>query len=121
MNDQGRVLEAALDLEAVSGRQGAAKPLVLAEILLAPPQVLPDRDTEALDQLVVAHEPRDVLRLVFRRFGRKVAESSVELDAHRPCEVVVALDRVVEQRVEILSAAFEPQDEGLVVDAGAEE
>ena len=84
-------------------------------------EVLVDRDPEALDRLVAVHEPRQILGGVLARLGGEVAQPPVELDADAPAQLGIGLDAAVEARVEVLPAALEPQDEGLVVDARAEE
>jgi len=58
--------------------QRSADAFVLGEVLLAALHVLADGDPEALDQVVVLHEPGQVLRAVLRRLGREVAEAPVE-------------------------------------------
>ena len=120
MDDQRRVLERAFDLQALAARQRGANALVLFEVLLAALHVLAHGEPEALDQLVVLHEPRQVLGPVLRRLGREVAEPPVHLDPHGAGELGVARDRVVEQRIEVLPVALEAKDERLVVDACAE-
>ena len=75
----------------------------------------------ALDLVVVAHEPRHVLRSVLARLGREVPEPAVELHAHAPPELRIRGDARVEARVEILPVALETEDEGLVVEPGSEE
>src|SRR5262245_56750517 len=121
MDDQRRVLEAALDLESVTRGESRANALVFTQVLFAPLDVLAYGDAEALDELVVAHEPRNVFGSMLGRLGWEVAESLVQLEAHRAREFRIALDRLVEEWIEILAVALEAEDEGLVIDAGTDE
>ena len=89
--------------------------------LLAARDVLGHPEPVALDRLVVAHQPRQILGRVLARLGRKAAQPPVHLHPHPSQQLGVAVDRLVEPRVEVLAVALEAQNEGLVVDAGAEE
>ena len=89
---------------AYSRLRSISKPLAVAqprsqrrsyslEVLLAAAHVLVDRDAEALERRVVAHQPRQVLGRVLARLGREVAEAPVQLDAHVALQLRVGRDR----------------------------
>ena len=104
----------------VPAASSALDALVLLEALLAAAHEVADRDAQPLDLGVVPHVPGRVLRRVLARLRREVAEPPVHVDAHAAQQVGVALDRLVELRVEALAAVLEAVEERLVVDAGAE-
>ena len=62
----------------------------LVEVLFAAADVLADRDAEALELLVVAHEPWHVLGQVLARLGREEAEAAVQRHPHAPLQLRVA-------------------------------
>ena len=93
MDDRRRVLVRARDRHPLAAGELGLDPLELAQVLLAPPDVFAHRDPEALELVVVAHEPRHVLGRVLARLGREEAEATVEGDADASLQLRIAGDR----------------------------
>src|SRR5665811_710824 len=122
VDDERRVLPAALDLEGLAGGQHALLLGVHLEVLLAAPDVLAHGDAQALYLGLVAHEPGHVLGEVLARLGREVAEALVDLHADVAAEPFgVGRDRRVERRVEAPAVVLHAQHPAHVVHAGAVE
>ena len=83
----------------------------------ADPDVLQRLDAEALDLLVGAQEPGQVLRRVLAGLGRVVADAAEHLDAHPPLELGVGGDPLAQRRVEALAVAAPLAQPRLMVDA----
>ena len=123
LGDRRGVLPALLDLEGLPRIEHPLRLGVLVEVAGHPVEVLADRDVEALDGVaggvLLADEPGVVLAVVLGRLGQVVAEPAEQVRAD---EVVVGgpagLDEPAQVRVEIPAAVFEPEQEGVVVDAG---
>ena len=98
--------------------QFRSHPVVFGEVGFADGDVLADVDPQSFDLVGMMQVPGDVLAAVFARLGGVVAQPPVHVDPYAPAQFRIGGDALVQQRVEVLAAAFPPQHPGLVVHAG---